>query len=316
MLGAYLFATFSNPEKFSFPAAWFWVVQIVLAIVFIYYAIRIFIVRQGTGQGLTKRISPLVLVFFIGECPLLLLFLKAELPAAWNLNLFIGLVLAMGLISVLSIYINRFIIEPVRDSNVAVLIITIALAFLTEKLLEAIYGSGAIRVPSFVKTTAINLLFENTMDSKRLLMFFVGIILIGVVWILMTRTRIGKGVLAVAQDKEAATVMGVKPGFVFSFSISVSAVLAGLAGVFTSPFLGDAHPEIWLGPLIKSFAIVVIGGMGSIFGSVVAAFMLAFFEKLTKYYISSSLEQMVFLVVVIVILLIRPQGLFGKKGKI
>jgi branched-chain amino acid transport system permease protein len=216
----------------------------------------------------------------------------------------------------LAIYIDRFVIEPVRDRNVAVLIITIALAFLTERLLEAIYGSAPIRVPSFVETSTINLLFENTMDSKRLLMFFVGIVLIAAVWILMTRTKIGKGVLAVAQDKEAATVMGVKPGFVFSFSISVSAVLAGLAGVFTAPFLGDAHPGIWLAPLIKSFAIVVIGGMGSIFGSVVAAFMLAFFEKLTKYYISSSLEQMVFLVVVIAVLLIRPQGLFGKKGKI
>ncbi len=316
MLGAYFFATFSNPEKFRFPAGWFWFLQIIVAVTFFYYLIKLFPARQGPEQGLPKRISSLVLIFFIGECPLLLLFFKAELPAVWNLNLFIGLVLAMGLISVMSIYLNRFIIEPVRDSNVAVLIITIALAFLTEKSLEAVYGSGAIRVPSFVQTKTINLLFGNTMDSKRLLMFFVGVILIAVVWILMTKTRIGKGVLAVAQDKEAATVMGVKSGFVFSFSISVSAVLAGIAGVFTTPFLGDAHPGIWLGPLIKSFAIVVIGGMGSIFGSVVGAFLLAFFEKLTKYYISSSLEQMVFLVVVIVILLIRPQGLFGKKGKI
>ncbi len=194
------------------------------------------------------------------------------------------------------------------------MIITLALAFFSAKLLEAIYGNSAIAVPSFVKTSAVPLLLENTIDSKRLLMFFVGFVLIIGVWILMTKTKIGKGVLAVAQDREAAIMMGVNPGFVFSFTICLSGILAGAAGVFTTPFLGDAHPGIWFVPLIKSFAVVMIGGLGSIFGCILGSFILAFFEKVTKYYISSSLEELVFLMVIIALLLWRPQGLFGKKG--
>jgi branched-chain amino acid transport system permease protein len=215
----------------------------------------------------------------------------------------------------LGIYINKYLIEPVRKEGVAVLIVTLALAFFTEKLLEGIYGSSALPVRSFVPTKPITLLMGNVLDSKRLLMVIIGVILILAIWLLMNKTKLGKGVLAVAQDKEAAALMGVNPKFVYSFAIALSAILAALAGIFTSPFLGDAAPAIWFSPLIKAFAIVILGGLGSIFGSVVAAFILAFFEKFTKYYVGSQFEEVVFLVLIVVILIARPQGLFGKKGR-
>jgi branched-chain amino acid transport system permease protein len=315
MLGAYLFATFSKTSQFSFPPIAYWILQIIIIAFVIYYVIRATGEKRVHKICIPKKISLPVGILLVAQLALLLLFFRVKLPITWHFNLFVGLVISMIFIAVLSIYINRYIIDPVRPRGVAVLIITVALAFFTERLLVAIYGESAIAVPSFVRTRAIGLIFGTAIDSKRLIMFFVGIVLIVLVWLLMNKTKIGKGVLAVAQDREAASLMGVNPNFVFSFAICVSAILAGLAGVFTAPFLGDAQPEIWLNPLIKAFAIVILGGLGSIFGSVLASFILAFFEKLTKYYVSSRLEEMVFLIVIIAILILRPQGLFGKKGQ-
>ena len=316
MLGAYLFTTFSRTSQFHLPSVAYWILQVIIIACVVYYVVKAMRERRIEKIGIGKKISLPVGILLVAQVALLLLFFRVTLPIAWHFNLFVGLVISMIFIAVLSIYINRYIIDPVRDRQVAVLIITIALAFFTERLLVAIYGESAIPVPSFIKTRAIGLMLGTTMDSKRLIMFFVGIVLIIIVWLLMNKTKIGKGVLAVAQDKEAASLMGVNPNFVFSFAICLSAVLAGLAGVFTAPFLADAQPEIWLNPLIKAFAIVILGGLGSIFGSILASFILAFFEKFTKYYISSSLEEIVFLVVIIAILILRPQGLFGKKGQL
>ena len=316
MLGAYLFATFSKTSQFHLPSAAYWIVQGLIIASAAYYVTKTVQERRAHKISVHGKILLPAGILTVAQCALLLLFFRVHLPTAWHCNLFVGLAISIIFIGVLSIYINRYIIDPVRHRGVAVLIITVALAFFTERLVVAVYGESAIAVPSFVKTQAIGLILDTTMDSKRLLMFFVGMALIVLVWLLMNRTRIGKGVLAVAQDREAASLMGVNPKLVFSFAICVSAILAGLAGVFTTPFLGDAQPQIWLNPLIKAFAIVILGGLGSIFGSVLASFILAFFEKLTKYYISSSLEEIVFLVVIIAILILRPQGLFGKKGQL
>ncbi len=317
MLGAYLFASFSRPEDFNFSTGWFILFQIIIVSILIIFIFKL--VKKSKDDKneikLSKKISLPFILLFLGQIPILLLFFKVKLPTEANLNLFIGLIYACAFVGVISIFINKYLIEPVRSKTITVLLITISLAFFMERFIDAIYGTSAIPVHSFVRTKPVTLLMGNTIDSKRLLMFFVGIVLIVLVWLLMNKTRIGKGVLAVAQDEEAAELMGVNPRFVYSFTIAVSAILAALAGIFTTPFLGDARPDIWLSPVIKAFAIVILGGLGSIFGSVLAAFILAFVEKFTKYFISSSLEEFVFLIVIIIILIIRPQGLFGKKGR-
>jgi len=315
MLGAYLFATFCKPSPFNFPLSAFLFFQIVIIVGMIYTGYKKFSEKESKNKPVfTKLRFPVVMMIF-AEVPLLLLFLRIDLPIAGNFNLFISLIFTCGLIGLLSMLLNKSAIQPVKKESVAVLIVTIALAFFTERLIDAIYGSSNVPVPSFIETSTVQLIFDATIDSKRLLMFFVGIFLIAGVWLLMNKTKTGKGVLAVAQDSEAATLMGINTQFVFNFAIMLSAILAAVAGIFTTPFLGDASPAIWLGVVIKAFAVVILGGLGSIFGSVLAAFILAFVEKFTKFYISSSLEEIVFLVIIIIILLIRPQGLFGKKGR-
>ena len=315
MLGAYLFATFANPSGYNFPVSAYIIVQIAVIGIIGYAFNKSRKASENISKPFIMKMKVPISVLIFLEIPLLLLFFKVALPQSGNINLFISLVLVCGFIGLLSVFMNKYFIQPVKKESVAVLIITIALAFFTEKLLDAIYGSSNVSVASFVKTYPVKLFFDTALDSKRLLMFIVGIVLILFVWLLMNRTKIGKGVLAVSQDTEAAMMMGINTKFVYNFAIALSAILAAVAGIFTTPFLGDATPEIWLSPLIKAFAIVILGGLGSIFGSVVAAFILAIVEKFTKFYISSSLEEIVFLLVIIFILLVRPQGLFGKKGR-
>lgn len=316
MLGAYIFATFAKTSQFSFPTFGFIIIQIIIVAGLVMFIIRSIKNKSAKKQPVYKKFAFPVLLVVFAQLPLLMLYFKISFPGFGNIDLLISLILTMGIIGSISVAINKYLIEPVRGEGVTVLIITIALAFFTERLISAIYGSSSIPVPSFISTYPVSLIAGSTLDSKRLFMFIIGVVLIILVWLIMNKTKLGKGVLAVAQDKEAATLMGINPKFVYAFAIALSGILAAFAGIFSTPFLGDAAPNIWMPPLIKAFAIVILGGMGSIFGSVIAAFILAFVEKFTKYFISSSLEEVVFLIVIIIILVIRPQGLFGKKGRV
>lgn len=231
--------------------------------------------------------------------------------------LYVAALLSMITVAVVG-YAVFLIIEPIRKKGVAVLIVSIGLAFLTQALIKIFYGEGSKSIPKFLNftdeagkaITNIHVL-GAPLSTDRLFVLIVAAVMIFLLWIFMDKTKIGKGVMAVAQDEEAAMTVGVNPKLANMAAVAFSAILAAVAGMSTAPFL-PVNDHMWLDPLIKAFAIVILGGLGSVWGSVLAAFILALAEALTNNLVDPSLGAVVFLVVVLVMLVTRPQGLLGK----
>jgi len=140
-----------------------------------------------------------------------------------------------------------------------------------------------------------------------------GIVILGGLWLFIQRTRLGAAILAVSQDPEAAQYMGVPTDRIFSIVMGLSAAIAAAAGVLVAPFQ-TVIPGMGLLPLVKAFAIVIVGGLGSIPGSILGALLLGYSETIIAFDVSIEWAQIVSVAAVLITLILRPAGFFGKRA--
>jgi branched-chain amino acid transport system permease protein len=219
--------------------------------------------------------------------------------------------LAIGLVAVFGIFVERVLIRPMRHSQLAVLMITLAVALVVEQALFLTFGSEYRNVPSFIEAKFT--IGGVNIAGARLLALAVSIVVIGGLWLFIQRTRLGSAILAISQDPQAAQYMGIPSDRIFSLVMAISAALAAAAGVLAGPFL-TVQPTMWLLPIVKAFAIVVVGGLGSIPGSILAALMLGYAETIVGYMISTSWTEIVSVLATLLMLVFRPAGIFGRRA--
>ncbi|MCJ7686589.1 MAG: branched-chain amino acid ABC transporter permease, partial [Desulfobacteraceae bacterium] len=116
-----------------------------------------------------------------------------------------------------------------------------------------------------------------------------------------------------AQNREAAVFMGIQPEKIYMITMGISAALAAIAGVLIAPIL-EAVPTMWAFPLFKAFAVVIIGGLGSITGAIIAGLLLGYAETSVSVLISANYPDLVYLFAIILVLVLRPRGLMGKRS--
>jgi len=226
-----------------------------------------------------------------------------------GIPLLVAAVLAVATVAALGVAMERVMVRPLRYSALAVLMITLAMSLLIEQVLLLTFGSETQNVQSLVSDKVT--MFGVDIGGQRLLALGVGVVLISGLWLFIQRTRLGNAILAVSQDAEGAQYMGINVNRVFGGVMGMSAALAAAAGVLAAPF-SKVEPAMGLLPMTKAFSIVILGGLGSIRGSLLAAAVLGFSETLVGYLVSSSLTELVSLVVILLVLILRPAGLFGK----
>ena len=226
-----------------------------------------------------------------------------------GIPLLVAAVLAVATVAALGVAMERVMVRPLRYSALAVLMITLAMSLLIEQVLLLTFGSETQNVQSLVSDKVT--LFGVDIGGQRLLALGVSVVLISGLWLFIQRTRLGNAILAVSQDAEGAQYMGINVNRVFGGVMGMSAALAAAAGVLAAPF-SKVEPGMGLLPMTKAFSIVILGGLGSIRGSLLAAAVLGFSETLVGYLVSSSLTELVSLVVILLVLILRPAGLFGK----
>jgi len=146
-------------------------------------------------------------------------------------------------------------------SEWSVLMITISLAMFFQQLMIFVYGPADRNVEGFIGKK-LTLFGAVDIDAQRLLTLGVSVILLALLWLFIYRTRMGKAILAVAQDREAALFMGINSERVYLIVMAISAVLAAVGGAFIAPTIG-ARPEMWAPTLGKIFAVVVLGESGA-----------------------------------------------------
>ena len=233
------------------------------------------------------------------------------LTAEAHMPLWLAAMLAVLLVALFGILIERVLVRPLRRSMLAVLLITLAVALMVEQVLLLIFGSEARNVPSFV-STAYHFLGVD-ISGQRLLALAAGILVLGGLWLFMQHTKLGAAILAISQDAEAAQYMGIPSDRMYSTVMGLSAGIAAAAGVLVAPFQ-TVIPGMGLLPLVKAFAIVVVGGLGSIPGSIIGALLLGYTETIIAFKISIEWSQIVSVAAVLITLILRPAGFFGKRA--
>ena len=228
-----------------------------------------------------------------------------------GLPLWLAALLAIAGVSVFGVVVEKVLIRPLRYSQLGVLMITLAVSLVVEQALFLIFGSEYRNVPAFIDTKVS--IGGVDVAGQRLLTLVVAVVAIGALYLFIQRTRLGSAILAISQDAEAAKYMGIPSDRIFSLVMAISAALAALAGVLAGPFL-SVQPSMHLLPIVKAFAIVIVGGLGSIPGSILAALMLGYAETLVAYLISTSWTEIVSVLATLLTLVFRPAGIFGKRA--
>jgi len=198
--------------------------------------------------------------------------------------------------------------ETAEQLSLTVMIVTLLFALIVEQLVRIHFGTQASSVPVFVDGV-----IPGTNVAMNLLVgFIVSWLVIGALFLLIDRTRLGKALVAASMSRRGAEIVGVDIRRLYVVTWVLAGVLAGVAGVFIGSF-GTATPMMGRSPLVISFAVVILGGLGSIRGSVLAAYIIGFLEIGTTTYLDPSASGVVPFLVVVLVLLVRPEGLYGRE---
>jgi branched-chain amino acid transport system permease protein len=228
----------------------------------------------------------------------------------WGLPYWLAIIIAVLSVTALGMLSYKLVIEPVREHETAVLIGTIALAAIFQEVLIISFGGHYLSIPSMVQGVT-EVAGVRITHQRTLTLVIVGVTLIGV-WLLLSRSRLGLAMRATAEDREVANLMGMNVNQVALWTIGISVGLAAIGGVVVAP-LFVVDPLMWLHPLVIVLAIVVLGGLGSIKGSVIGALIIGYVETITVFALPAGafLKEAVALSIMVMVLLLRPEGLFG-----
>jgi len=228
----------------------------------------------------------------------------------FGLGMMLAGVIAVAAVVVFSVVCYRLVIEPVREHESAVLIATIALALIFQEAMLLTFGGHFLGIPSTLE--GVVSVLGVTIPYQRVLILVVAAAMLVATWWLLNRTRLGLAIRATANDLEVANLMGMNVHRVAMATVGISVALAAIAGVVVAPvFVVD--PFMWLAPLVTMLAIVVLGGLGSLKGSLIGALIIGYVEAITVFALpqGSFLKGAVALTIMVIVLLVRPEGLFG-----
>lgn len=234
------------------------------------------------------------------------------LTALAGLPLALAALIAIVFVALFGVALERFLVRPLRpQGSLAILMITLAVGLMVEQVLLLAFGSEARNVPSMVNRTF--LVAGVDVSGQRVVAFVGSVVILAALWGFLQFTRLGAAILAVSQSPEGARYMGIPSDRIFSAVMGVSAAIAAAAGVLVAPFQ-SVIPGMGLLPLVKAFAIVVVGGLGSIPGSILGALLLGYSETIVAFTVSIEWSQIVSVAATLLTLIVRPAGFFGKRA--
>ena len=228
----------------------------------------------------------------------------------FKINFSIVYILAVIGTGILGILCYKLCFDRVKTHELTVMIISLALALMFQEIFILMFKVQLRRIPpfipGFVEIAGVRVLYQHLFAVGTILLILI------VTWILLSKTRLGNAIRAVSQDNEAANLVGINVSRINMIAMVLSAVLAGVGGLVIAPIL-MVHPLMWINPLVIVLSAVVLGGLGSLRGSVIAAYILGFAETFVTFLVpgGSFLRGAISLAVMVAVLLIRPEGLFG-----
>ncbi len=233
----------------------------------------------------------------------------------YHLHPLLGVLLSMVVCTMLGIIIERLAYKPLRQAPaLAVLITAIGMSYFLQNSAQLLWTSSPKVFQSVVGKGSIKL-FDGALSISFVTIVTI-IICVVIMFALVTfvnKTRIGKSMRAVSEDKGAAQLMGINVNSTISLTFAIGSALAAIAGVLLCSAYPTLVPTTGAMPGIKAFTAAVFGGIGSIPGALIGGILLGIIEIFAKAYISTQLSDAIVFAVLIVVLLVKPTGLLGKK---
>ena len=224
----------------------------------------------------------------------------------------LGVLLAVAACTLLGVVIERVAYKPLRSASpLAVLITAIGVSYLLQNVALLIFGADTKSFTSVVKIPALKLADGQLNITGETILSCIVIMVCLMAFI--NRTRAGQAMLAVSEDKGAATLMGINVNGTIALTFAIGSALAAIAGVLLCSAYPSLTPYTGSMPGIKAFVAAVFGGIGSIPGAFIGGVLLGVIEILSKAYISSQLSDAIVFSVLIIVLLVKPTGILGKK---
>ncbi|MBN9005118.1 MAG: branched-chain amino acid ABC transporter permease [Rhizobiales bacterium] len=248
----------------------------------------------------------------------------AAAVAAWaaasvlNTDSYTGALIGIFVALIMSFATYFVVVQPIQKSRripneekeIFVLTGTLLWGIMIQELIAYFFTNNAKTVLPIIEGV-VNIMGVRT-PQNEIFTAVVCCVVIGLLWLLVNRTRTGKVVLAASMNPRGVTLLGHELNNVYIVVWAIYGVLAGLAGVLLGMFLGVSSYSV--GPLTASaFSIVVLGGLGSVSGSLIAAIVVGYLETLTAYLINPAYRTIPALLLLVVVMYIRPQGLLGRR---
>ena len=230
-----------------------------------------------------------------------------------GLPAYLGVILSIVFCAVLGVVLEKIAYKPLRGSSpLAVLITAIGVSYFLQSLALLIFGSQQQKVESVVNLPSVYL-GAVELSGESIVTLGTTILIMIALTLFIKKTKTGRAMLAVSEDRGAAQLMGINVNRTISITFAIGSGLAAVAGALFVSSYGFVGPYTGSLPGIKAFVAAVLGGIGSIPGAMLGGILLGIIESFSKAYISTQLSDAIVFGVLILVLLVRPSGLLGRK---
>lgn len=232
-----------------------------------------------------------------------------------GLNPFLSVLIAMILCTLFGITIERVAYKPLRKApSLAVLITAIGVSYLLQNLALLIFGAEAKSFSSVIPVKSVSLAGGRLIISGETLVTIpICVIIMVALNIFVKKSKTGRGMLAVSEDKEAAVLMGVNVNKTIAITFAIGSAIAAIGSALMFSTYTNISPTSGAMPGIKAFVAAVFGGIGSIPGAMIGGILLGIIEILSRAYISTQVGDAIVFLILIIVLLVKPTGILGKK---
>ena len=246
-------------------------------------------------------------IIMVGAYAVLIFISSAGLPPV------VGVLLGILTCVLMGVLIERVAYKPLRKASpLSVLITAIGVSYFLQNVALLLFGSTKRSFPAIIHVTPIHI-GSLTIKGESVVTLLVSMVIMAALTVFINKSKTGKAMRAVSEDKDAAELMGIPVNRTISITFAIGSALAAVAGIFYGATYIYVGPYTGSMPGIKAFVAAVFGGIGSIPGAMLGGILLGIIESLAKAYISTELSDAIVFTVLIVVLMVKPTGLLGKK---
>jgi branched-chain amino acid transport system permease protein len=267
----------------------------------------------ATGLNIIFGVMKLV-NFAHGQLLMIGAYIAFTVATVSGLNAYLAILVAMGAVALIGVGLERFTFRKVLGTDkLNEIFVSLGLIYVFENAATLLWGNTTRQIPSPLQGLQLSL-GQIAISYDRLSAILIVVVILVALFLLLKKTKIGLAMRATSQKSSASMLMGVNIEKVYIFTFALGAALAGAAGALYG-ILFNFNPTIGALPTIKAFAIIIIGGLGSIPGAVIGGLLYGIAENTAVYFLGATWQDAIAFALLIIVLVIRPTGIFGEKGE-